>query len=214
MDAFVITLLGNPSSKRMAERCIASANLPILMFPATTPTTVDLAMNIRDLHWTWGKGYQHMQHKPYGGDDAARRACFMSHYRLWEYCAACSEPVLILEHDAYFVRPFEPFEFQSICMINDPANATPKGVWWSQQMAERGPGVWPKTPVFDDSRPDGLAGNSAYVIKPEAARRLLELTREVGAWPNDALICRQFFPDLEECYPFVTEVRSEGSTIQ
>ena len=155
-----------------------------------------------------------MTHKPYGGDHWSRIACFLSHYFLWLKCGRGETDYLILEHDAVFVRDFEPFEFKSICMINDPKGATPRGEWWSKEMKKRGPGVWPKTKVFDDSRPDGLAGGSAYVIKPKAARALVYLVEQIGAWPNDALICRQLVQDLEEHYPFITEVRDSQSTIR
>lgn len=79
-------------------------------------------------------------------------------------------------------------------------------------MARRGEGVWPKTKIFEDERPDGLAGNSAYLLQPTAAVDLIQKVDEVGAWPNDALMCRQFFPWLEERYPFITKVSTNQST--
>jgi GR25 family glycosyltransferase involved in LPS biosynthesis len=166
------------------------------------------------LRWSWGDGYGEMLHKPYGGNNDARVSCFLSHYMLWYNCTFIEKPILILEHDAVFVRPFEPFEFDSICMINDPKGATPKGDWWHDQMVKRGPGVWPKTKIFDNTRPDGLAGNSAYVIKPHAAQQLIDLVDSIGAWPNDAIMCRQLIDGLEEHYPFITEVQAEQSTIR
>lgn len=75
-------------------------------------------------------------------------------------------------------------------------------------------GVHAKTRVFarHDLRPDGLAGNSAYVIQPATAQRLCELQAEVGVWPNDATLCEQLVPGLEELYPFVTRVEQAEST--
>ena len=213
MEAFVITLFGNEYSERVAQRCIDSANIPIEKWQAVTADESVEELHGLGLRWTWGEGYKGMLHKPYGGDNRARIGCFLSHYLLWYRCSLIGEPMLILEHDAVFIRPFEEFEFESICMINDPARATPHGDWWHDQMVARGAGVWSKTKVFDDSRPDGLAGNSAYVIKPEAADRLIELCWEIGCWPNDAIMCRQLI-DLQEHYPFITEVRPERSTIQ
>lgn len=181
---------------------------------AVTPTEAMGYMEDYGLEWTWGTGYKGMTHKPYGGDHWSRVACFLSHYMLWLQCARSDSDYLILEHDAVFVRDFEPFEFESICMINDPLGATPRGDWWSEQMQKRGDGVWPKTTVFDDSRPDGLAGGSAYVIKPKAAKALVYLVDKIGAWPNDAIICRQLVRGLQEHYPFITEVRDSQSTIR
>ena len=212
MKAYVITLRGNDYSERVAQRCIDSANIPV---ERRVAVSADDAIELHGLglKWTWGDGYKGMQHKPYGGNNDARIGCFLSHYLLWHYCSISDEPLLILEHDAVFVRDFVPFEFDSICMINDPKGATPRGDWWSEQMVRRGPGVWPKTKVFDDTRPDGLAGNSAYVIKPRAAAWLINIVDEVGAWPNDAIMCRQLVDGLEEHYPFITEVQAERSTI-
>lgn len=214
MDAFVITLYGNEYSERVAQRCIDSANIEVRRFPACSANRAERVLEGMGIEWTWGRGYRGLDHKPYGGDYAARVGCFVSHYMLWKHCKTINEPVLILEHDAVFVRDFAPFEFDHICMINDPRGATPRGEWWSMKMIDRGPGVWPKTTVFDDKRPDGLAGNSAYVIKPHAAEKLIRLVDTVGAWPNDALICRQLFDGLQEHFPFITEVQSERSTIQ
>lgn len=213
MDAWIITLKGNEYSERVAQRCIDSANIEIKTYPAVHANAAHNCLATLGLKWTWGPGYNGMQHKPYGGNEEARIACFLSHYLLWEICAHTERPMMILEHDAVFIRPFEPFPFRAICMLNDPLGATSRGDWWSERMEQRGPGVWPKTKVFDWTRPDGLAGNSAYVIKPHAARELVYLAHKVGAWPNDALMCRQLIDGLEEVYPFFTEVRAEQSTI-
>lgn len=213
MDAFVITIAGDEYSERVSRRCIGSANIPVERFDAITKDRSLAELEREGLEWTWGRGYRGMTHKPYGGDHAARVGCFLSHYRLWKRCAR-DGTLLILEHDAVFVRDFEVFEFDGICMINDPRGATPRGDYWSDRMAKRGPGVWPKTAIFDDSRPDGLAGGSAYLIKPHAAQRLIEIVDEVGAWPNDAIICRQLVDGLQEHYPFITEVHDERSTIR
>jgi GR25 family glycosyltransferase involved in LPS biosynthesis len=138
----------------------------------------------------------------------------MSHFRLWEECVRLDEPILILEHDAVFIRALPDFEFDGICQVNDPRGATPRGGWWSDRMAERGPGVFPKTRVLEHPRPDGLAGNSAYVIKPWAAQELIGACRKYGLWPNDAIMCVQLFPYLQEHYPFITRVEQIVSTTQ
>lgn len=63
--------------------------------------------------------------------------------------------------------------------------------------------------------PQGIAGNSAYVISPHMARQLLYKVNEIGIWPNDALMCKQFFPNqMHQIYPFVTELQGVKSTTQ
>jgi hypothetical protein len=113
-----------------------------------------------------------------------------------------------------FLREFVEFSFKTACMINDPLGATRRGDWWSEQMQRRGPGVWPKTWVTrpEDRIPDGLAGNSAYVIQPKTAAAVVDLYRSVGVWPNDATLCEQLVPGLEEHYPFITRVEQAMST--
>lgn len=172
-------------------------------------------MHQHGLRWTWANGNTSpavcpvtgLRQHPYG-DLKAKIGCSMSHYLLW---LECDEPTLILEHDAVFIAPLPYVAFRSICQVNDPRGATPRGDWWSDRMAERGPGVFPKTPVFDDKKPDGLAGNSAYLLQPSAAAGLVEAFHRLGVWPNDATMCRQLF-QLEELYPFVTQVEQEQST--
>jgi GR25 family glycosyltransferase involved in LPS biosynthesis len=217
VKAFVITLRGHQYSERVAARCIKTARdiggIDVEYFDAVTADETSGVIARRELEWTWGKGGAGLKHHSYGGNDAARIACAMSHYALWERCAWGGKPILVLEHDAVFIRQFESFDFESACQINDPEGATPRGRWWHDQMVKRGDGVWPKTTVLEDPRPDGLAGNSAYVIKPAAALRLMKIVRKIGVWPNDATMCRQLVPGLQEHYPFITRVEPEQSTI-
>jgi GR25 family glycosyltransferase involved in LPS biosynthesis len=219
VKAFVITLAGHPYSEAKAKRCIESAaGVKVEIFPAVNRDNARATMLAHGLRWTWAKDntaedvcrYTGLKQRPYG-DLLAKIGCAMSHVKLWQKCVHDSETYLILEHDAVFVRPFEPFEFRDICQINDPAGATPRGLWWHTRMRDRGPGVFDKTKIFPDDVPDGLAGNSAYVIKPHAAQALLDMVKRIGVWPNDALMCHQLF-DLQELYPWITRVEQTVST--
>lgn len=222
MKAFVITLLGNEYSERKARRCVETAEsiggIAVSQVEAVRAESAVWLMERRGLKWTWAKGntaedvcpITGLKQRPYGRLQP-KIGCAMSHYMLWRRCVQESEPFMILEHDAVFERKFETFEFRSICQINDPAGATPKGLWWHARMRERGPGVYDKTRIFPDDVPDGLAGNSAYVIHPHAASDLVATAHRIGLWPNDALMCRQLF-DLQELYPWVTHVEQEVST--
>ena len=71
-----------------------------------------------------------------------------------------------------------------------------------------------QVPWVDDDRkiPQGLAGNSAYMIKPAGARKLLQLVKEYGAWPNDAIMCRQLLPNIGVTRKFYTKVQGLRST--
>lgn len=67
--------------------------------------------------------------------------------------------------------------------------------------------------VDDESIPQGLPGNSAYIITPQAAKRLVRGVNEIGLWPNDAYVCKQFFDDMMySAYPYYTKVQGNKST--
>lgn len=162
-------------------------------------------------------------------------ACTVSHMRLWQKCIDLHETIAVLEHDSIFTRKFSyvdiPYELKPkriminpvIIGLNDPRGATRKAgdyhekVKASRPVATRRGDSLHKTPVVDDAPgdkplPSGLAGNSAYLINKYAARALLSKTEEVGLWPNDALMCRQFFPWLRVVYPYHTKVQGLKST--
>ena len=61
--------------------------------------------------------------------------------------------------------------------------------------------------------PQGLAGNSAYIIKPYFAEKLLNKLEQKGGWPNDAIMCKQFFKgELKVVYPYYTTIQGVQST--
>ncbi len=223
MKAYVITIPWNDYSESSAARCIASAALhgiEVERYEAVTKTDAKRVAEANSLQWTWPNvapdvcKYTGLKRHVYRTTDPlARLGCAMSHYLLWWECRKENKSILILEHDAVFLRglPKLPEDFGSI-MLNNPEGATPKGKWWRQQIESKGPGVHDKTVVFEDGRPDGLAGNSAYVISPQAANTCMRAYERYGVWPNDATLCRQLVPGLKEVYPFVTEARQTQST--
>ena len=234
MKAFVITLEGNDYSEHKANECIASGKrfgVTVTKTYGVNKDNADMFMEQAGLKWTWAKnntandvcpitGLHQFPYTSATGSLAnlsSKKGCSMSHYLLWERCVRLDEPILILEHDAVFISamPTNP-EFNGICMINDPMGATPRAQWWRQQMVRRGGyGAFEKTWIRKPNErniPDGLAGNSAYMIKPWAAQELIDKYHELGVWPNDATMCKQVFPYLEEYYPFITKVNQTQST--
>lgn len=73
-------------------------------FNACTPTTIspDLTFDYCNFYGFDGKGYR-KQYTP------TEKACFSSHYMLWNMCWELGSRMLILEHDAY------PLNLQKIC---------------------------------------------------------------------------------------------------
>ena len=228
MKAFVITLKDNGYSNEVADRCIASATkfgLVVEKFYGVDREQAKQFMHDEGLEWTWANNDTEimkcektgLRMHPYGSTDIrAKIGCSMSHYVLWKKCVELDEPILILEHDSVFLQALPEIEFNGICQINDPTSATRKGSLWSSKMKARGTtGVHSKTWITEENEryiPDGLAGNSAYLIKPWAAQELIDKFHEIGVWPNDATMCQQLFPYLEEYYPFITKPIQGKST--
>jgi len=133
---------------------------------------------------------------------AARIACFMSHFFLWEKCASGEEPIVILEDDAVEVEPLPGVFFGAgygAFSLNDPRGATRRAQQYHALIQAQGVPIAPVPLVDVPEVPQGLPGHSAYVIAPWLAALLVAKAREVGAWPNDCLMNRQFFPGALGC---------------
>ena len=266
MKAFIITMPNNNQSMVSTRKLIQSiyaseVKVQPFIMPATTPETMiyDLEMAFskelcqhfithdEKVRYTWPIHTSQdgldlstgLYKRAYAAKDWRKVAsCSISHMRLWQHCIDINEPIMILEHDAYFPEETARwFTYKNIalagqersvdrsmqwtggiCGINNPAGATRKARVFIQKVRDqlkdkKGLAL---APYVDDPGdlplPSGLAGNSAYIIKPWAAKKLLEKTAEIGIWPNDALMCRQFFPWLQVYYPFVTTIQNTPST--
>ena len=96
--------------------------------------------------------------------------------------------------------------------INDPSMATRKSKLYHDMILENENKFQP-VPIIDEFNiPQGLAGNSAYVLKPQGANNLIAAAEEYGMWPNDALMCRQIIPNLGVTRSFYTVVQGLRST--
>lgn len=231
MKAFIITLKENAISILAAERCIKSSQfvgnsfMPQL-FEATTAFNAIDQMKAFDLSWTYpeeGETYIHESTKlkltGYRSANPLNRiACSLSHYRLWDLCVCLDEPILVLEHDAKFMHKLNIFkvcdeskEF-NILGINSPLQATRKATYYYQAI-QYNPDSYQKVPWVDDQNvPQGLAGNSAYILKPEGARQCKALVHKHGLWPNDAIMCKQLVTGLGVTKIAYTQVQGTRST--
>ncbi len=146
-----------------------------------------------------------------------RISCFLSHWYLWQRCKQLDEMICVLEHDARFIKKLPSDRTFNNCKydiigINDPSMATRKSKLYHDKILE-GTQFFQPVPTIDEFNvPQGLAGNSAYVIKPEGARKMLALAEEHGMWPNDALMCKQLINTIGVTKNFYTRVQGLRST--
>lgn len=236
MKAYVITLSANKPSFQQVDDLINSSitvknDFEITKFLASEPKDVKPQMRQFNLRWNYPWNGEVVRDIATGltktgyqtANPDRRIACFLSHYRLWMECVGSGEDLLILEHDAFFHKklniPLLRSSRFNIIAINEPQpGATPRAKEYKQKVIDKvealGLPCTTKVPyVKPTDHPAGLPGNSAYYIKPAGAKKLIELVQRYGAWPNDAIMCRQLLEgDLGISYPFFTKVTSGKST--
>jgi GR25 family glycosyltransferase involved in LPS biosynthesis len=228
MKAYVIRVKGNATSEKGAAVCISSSKkvqneFDIEIFDAVTPAMANTVLFGNGLKWKYpwqgqetdlSTGLIKSAYQTANKD--SRIACAMSHWLLWHQCATQKESMLILEHDAIFI---EKLDYNSILKsgyniigINSPASATRKAHMFHDIVQSKSAWIQPVPDVDEFNVPQGLAGNSAYIIKPDGAQSLLDASHKHGVWPNDALMCKQIIPKLGVTKTYFTRVQGLPST--
>jgi len=237
MKAFVITMIEDADSVKRSVKAISSLTKytdisQAETFRATVPDTIisdTMEVFGQMVPWTWPKDHYGegldlttaLYKRAYQAVDQDRViACALSHFRLWKKSVDLNEPIIILEHDARFIRRLEVQDLLDekwgAVGLNDPRGNTRKGRKFHELVEACGEGIH-RVPIIDEPTdpplPMGLAGNSAYAIRPSLAARLLKEIESTGMWPNDAIMCRQLFPNtLKVVYPYYTNVEQGIST--
>jgi GR25 family glycosyltransferase involved in LPS biosynthesis len=146
----------------------------------------------------------------------ARIACSLSHFNLWLDCYTTDETVLIMEHDAIWKEQLaswvEVDPLYDIVGINDPRGATRRSGQFHTLLQAREALINRPPAIDEDHVPQGIAGNSAYIMRKSGAIKMLDLVREYGLWPNDALMCRQLVKTLGTSKIYYTGVQGLPST--
>jgi len=150
-------------------------------------------------------------------DKRKRISCFLSHWYLWHKCKKLDEMIMIFEHDSRIIKKlpadstFQKSKFD-IIGINDPSMATRKSKLYHDIILKNSEFFQPVPRIDEFNIPQGLAGNSAYVIKPAGAIKMIDLAQEHGMWPNDALMCYQLIENIGVTRNFYTRVQGLRST--
>ena len=227
INAFVICVKSNDLSERATIRLEESrpVNVAMNIFDAVTPDNVDKVMKDNKVYWNYPWESEEIDFasglikKAYPTKDPKKRmACFMSHYLLWQRCIKDNVSIIIHEHDAIYYNdeplPLEDFEKSkyNIIGLNNPRGATRLSAVYDRVVQES-IGKIVRAPIIDgDMVPQGIAGNSSYYMNPRGAREMVSLVEKYGAWPNDALMCRQLVGTLGQTKKYYTYVQGLQST--
>lgn len=212
MKAYAIVVKDHRVSESGYKELLRSSNeagnsFAIEKFDAVTPHGVDGLMLDLGIEWTWPHTGSEKDQKTgitkigYGGRDPKRRkACGMSHYMLWKHCAKTDEPLLIFEHDAIFNAKLNCQHLidslYEVIGLNNPFGATRLPNKYHDVVQKSIEEILPVPKIDKENVAQGIAGNSAYMIKPVGAQKLLDLVQEHGMWNNDAIMCQQLMPDM------------------
>ena len=154
----------------------------------------------------------------------ARAACAVSHYKLWQACFRLNKPILIMEHDAIFTRRLNPYydilddKRYDIIGLNNPIGNTRRAQAFLDKrnaLADQAlidTDIVPVPTIDNFDVPQGLAGNSAYIIKPNGAKNVLAAVQQYGLWPNDAIMCKQLIPRMGVTSGNFTDTQRIAST--
>lgn len=229
---YIISIVNHHESTQATRNLVESirntkSEIEPIIFPATVPGTIqeDLKkiehIDTTGLEWTYptkpsedgldmksGLTLHHYK----TANLSNRIACMVSHMRCWQEVINRDEPIIVFEHDAVVTRQFKEKdvltdEFKGgIIGLNNPIGATRRASVFHEKASSKN-GLSQVPSVDNQDVPQGLAGNSAYLITPKGAKKLLSKVREVGMWPNDAVMCKQFFPWLQVVYPYYTDIQ-------
>ena len=93
--------------------------------------------------------------------------CFDSHYRLWQHCADINQPIMIFEDDASIIRKYIPVKFEDVLSLVFSHNK-------KMQKYIKHLDAPQDTPEACNYKPSSMPGNAGYIIKPHAAKILVE----------------------------------------
>lgn len=194
MRAFIIIINGRTLSETLGNECIRAAenqNVEISKFDAIDGNAADEHFrNLRlkccdDVH-----SGPAIKHTP------GVRGCFLSHYYLWRKCLEIAEPIIILEHDGYFINPIPSDldkRFIDICNLNhtnfnklviDDTKS------YDAEMSLAGPVEVIQPTNLNSKRSAGrwLPYAYGYAIQPAGAQKLIGWAHKFGALPADVII--------------------------
>jgi GR25 family glycosyltransferase involved in LPS biosynthesis len=189
MKSFIITLKGNEISEKHSLECIKQAEqfgIQLEVFDAVNG-------------FEWEKHATKHNLKPrykFKKGRAGVYGCFLSHYYLWKECALENKPFLILEHDGYFIKPLPEKVLDKFTDVLKLDGHDPYSKRYNKVIEnESGSPVqiekyYNSQAKFLEKNQTGnyMRGAYSYIIKPHAARRLVDWIAQNGFVPADQQI--------------------------
>lgn len=190
---YIIRLKGHDKSESLAKDCIQQA-AKFNIFP-------------KYFDAIWGKDHEEHSAKTglkfmqgYPKDmTLAHYGNFYSHYYLWESCIRINRPILVLEHDGYFIRPIPNDVLDNFTHILKLDSENPYNGNYEKELIK-------KKNNQDSYIKDvtGIhkkkwfgwytTGAYCYILKPEGAKTLINFVKEKGFISTDNLFADGIMP--------------------
>lgn len=205
IKGFVIKLAGSELSEKLAEECVKAAiahGVDAKLFGGINGHVADPILENAGL----------FPFKPKSkASKPGVKGCFLSHYFLWEKCMNLKEPLVIMEHDGLFIRDLPA----DICdKFDDVLNLDSFDQFskdYEAMLEQEGPLLIQE--YYNEKSKKGtlngeyLRGAYAYIIKPHAAKKLVDSAHKHGYLPADHQIGKRVvrlqttLPSLARLHP-------------
>jgi glycosyl transferase family 25 len=187
MKSFIIRLKNNLISEKYADECVEQAkkfNIDVNYFDAINGLDYQQHLNKLKIapRYKFKKGR------------AGVFGCFLSHYYLWKECAKSNEPFIILEHDGYFIRPLPENVldmFDDVLKLDeqDPYSKHYDSIVQEDKEFTVKKYHNPQAKFLEKNQTGNyMRGAYGYIIKPYAAKKIIDWISQNGFVPADQQI--------------------------
>jgi GR25 family glycosyltransferase involved in LPS biosynthesis len=188
MKTFIIRLKNNIISEKYSFECVEQAK--------TFGVNVEYFDAINGLEYQ--SHLEQLKIKPrykFKKGRAGVFGCFLSHYYLWKKCVEENIPFVILEHDGFFIRPLPKNildSFKDILKLDncDPYSKNYNSIIQAQPTETIIQQYQNTQAKFLEKNQTGnyMRGAYGYIIKPHAAKKILDWILINGFVPADQQI--------------------------
>jgi len=210
MQTRMIILQSSEISCKMGAKCAARAR------ELGNDVQIFNGIHGRDAHKILAQ-QRLVQYKPkMKGGRLGVLGCFLSHYFLWRMVVATKQPLMILEHDAWMLRPLPDNVlelFPDVLKLDSlnpylstynkelEAQSDDLQIWSLHDRKEHG--------KHEHSRGLYSMGGYGYIIKPHAAEEIIDQCFRFGFRPADHMLHTTDKIDIHHIAPSIVRIHEE-----
>jgi GR25 family glycosyltransferase involved in LPS biosynthesis len=215
IKSFIITLMNNDSSIRLSNTCFESLKTHGYdpnIFKAHCGKDSISFLDSKNIKPIFDESMPHYQLYKHWSSVLGTIGCFASHFDLWLTAVKLQEPIIILEHDAIVVRPWDDPNWKDILHLDWEGSLRRRHM--RNAFDQYNPVV--KNSVYNMGFRAGEAASVvsmncayAYAITPEAAEKLIQDVLKRGFFAVDRFI-REPIVSIETIHPKIAEEQPEA----